>query len=99
MITLIIQIKSLFFSFFYGIFLAILLNLNYKYIYKSKLGYRLLINLLFVISNVLLYFIILKLINDGIIHLYFIFMIIIGFVISNHQLKKRVIKCKANKNS
>lgn len=94
MIALIIQIKSLIFSFFYGLFLAILLNLNYKYIYKSKRFYRILINILFVISNVLLYFIVIKLINNGIVHPYFIFMIIIGFSISNYQLKRLTFKRK-----
>ncbi len=94
MIELVIQIKSLVFSFFYGVLFAILLNINYKYIYKSKLGYRILINIMFVISNVLLYFIIIKIINNGIIHFYFVVMIIMGFLISNYQFKKLKIMIK-----
>lgn len=101
MIDLVIQIKSLIFSFFYGVFFAILLNINYKLIYKSKLGYQILFNSAFVISNVLLYFTIIRLINNGIINFYFIFMIILGFLACNHQLKNKILtrKCKTNNNS
>lgn len=88
MIELSIQIKSLIFSFFYGILFSILLNINYKYIYDGPLFYRIAITFLFVLNNVLLYFIIIKILNDGIIHLYFIIMLILGFFTVNVNLKK-----------
>ena len=72
MIPLNIQINSIIFSFLYGSFFSILLNINYKYIYYSKGIKKILINLFFVIDNILLYFIILRYINNGIFHFYFL---------------------------
>ncbi|MDD4411381.1 MAG: hypothetical protein PHO58_02610 [Bacilli bacterium] len=47
-----------------------------------------LISLVFVIDNVLIYFIGLKKINNGIIHNYFLLMILIGFFIMELIVKK-----------
>ena len=66
MIPLDIQIKSIIFSFLYGMFFSFLLNLNYKYIYYSKGVFKILVNVFFVVDNVFLYFIILRYINNGI---------------------------------
>jgi hypothetical protein len=84
-----VQIKSLTFSFFYGIFFSFILNINYKYIYSGLLIYRTITNLLFVINNVLIYFIILKKINNGIIHPYFFIMTLIGFFVFNSKVRKK----------
>jgi hypothetical protein len=94
MMELDIQIKSLIFSFIYGIFFSFVLNLNYKYVYKSKGIYKIVINALFIIDNVLLYFLILKKINSGIIHFYFILMIILGFILFHTKFKKLYSKIK-----
>jgi hypothetical protein len=88
MIELSIQIKSLIFSFFYGILFFLLLKINYKYIYGCSLIYKIIINLLFVMNNVILYFIILKKINNGIIHFYFILMIIAGYFTGNYHFRR-----------
>jgi len=88
MISLDIQLKSILFSFLYGCFFSILLNLNYKFIYYSKGIKKILINIFFVIDNVLLYFIILRYINCGIFHFYFLLSIILGFVIVNKVTSK-----------
>ena len=79
MIPLNIQIKSIVFSFLYGMFFSFLLNLNYKFIYYSKGILKILINIFFVVDNVLLYFIILRYINNGIVHFYFILSLVIGY--------------------
>lgn len=82
-----IQIQTLAFSLIYGMFFSLIMNLNYKYIFNSKLYYKVIINLLFVIGMVLLYFILLRKINNGIFHSYFIIMIILGFFIGNYKTK------------
>ena len=79
MIPLDIQIKSIVFSFLYGMFFSFLLNLNYKFIYYSKGILKILINIFFVVDNVLLYFIILRYINNGIVHFYFLLSLVIGY--------------------
>ena len=88
MIPLNIQIKSIIFSFIYGCFFSFLLSTNYKYIYLSKGIKKLLFNFVFVIDNALLYFIILRYINNGIVHFYFILSIIIGFITVNKMTSK-----------
>ena len=79
MIPLNIQIKSIVFSFLYGVFFSFLLNLNYKFIYYSKGILKILINIFFVVDNVFLYFIILRYINNGIVHFYFLLSLVIGY--------------------
>lgn len=87
-----IQIKSLVFSFLYGIFFSIFFRLNYKYLYFEKLWIRIIISVLFSLDMSILYFVILKEINFGIIHPYFIGMIVLGFILANyfynHKLRK-----------
>jgi len=96
MIDLTIQIKSLIFSFFYGILFSLLLNINYSIIHHKFLIYRVIVNILFVFDNVLLYFIILRVINNGIVHYYFIIMIFLGFIISDVKWKKIRLKLIIN---
>lgn len=79
MILLKTQIKSIFFSFLYGVFFSFMLSLNYKFIFYTEGIVKILINFLFILDNVFLYFILLRFINNGIVHYYFIFSIILGF--------------------
>lgn len=83
MIPLDIQIKSIIYSFIYGIFFSFLLNLNYKFIFYSKGIIKITINFLFILDNTLLYFIILRYINNGILHYYFIISLFLGFLCVN----------------
>jgi len=78
-----LQLLTLMVSFIYGIFFSFFLSLNYKFIYSDKKIFKIIISLLIVIVSVLLYFIILKMINNGIFHMYEIFFIILGFIIEN----------------
>lgn len=82
-----IQIISLLFSYLYGILFSFLLNFNYKIIYLKNKLYKILTTFLFVIVCTLIYFIILKIINEGIVHLYFFLMIILGFFTVNNKFK------------
>jgi len=83
-----VQLKSLLFSLFYGLLFSIMLRINYKYMYKGPLILKILINLFFVMDNVLIYFIFLKKLNEGIVHTYFLLMILLGFVIMELLFKK-----------
>ena len=94
MIPLNIQIKSIVFSFLYGIIFSILTNLNYKFIFYTKKVFRIIINILFVLDNVVIYFIILRLINDGIIHYYFIVSLVLGYLSVNKMSHKLLFKRK-----
>ena len=89
-----IQIKSLVFSFLYGIVFAAFFKLNYRYLYFEKLIIRLIISILFSLDMSILYFIILKEINYGVIHPYFIGMIILGFILTNYFCKHKLINRK-----
>ena len=87
-----IQIYSLLFSFFYGIFVFFLLELNYKLLYTGKIA---LINyyILFVVMFIsLLYFYGLLKINNGIIHIYFLIVMFTGYMLSFVIYRK--IRCK-----
>lgn len=91
MISLDIQIKSIIFSFIYGAFFSFLLNLNYKFIYYSKGILKILINAFFILDNVFLYFIILRFINNGIVHFYFLLSMFLGYL-SVNKMASKVIK-------
>lgn len=86
-----IQLITLIFSFFYGIFFSIYLGINYKYIYSNKKIFKIIITFLVVITSVLLYFIILRKINNGILHPYHILALIIGFIFQN-LIKEKLVK-------
>ena len=78
-----IQLKVLIVSFTYGIMLAYIIRGQYKYFFNAKLWYKLILNSLFVFDIVVLYFLVLKTINHGIFHIYFLFLIILGFLLGN----------------
>jgi len=74
------QVITLFFSFLYGIFFELTLHGTGSLIYhKSKLICYV-STFLFIISHVILYFIILQKINYGIVHIYSIISFILGFM-------------------
>lgn len=78
---LLIQIKSLAFSFIYGIFFAFTYKINYKYLMANSIFFRIVLNFLFILDHVLLYFILLSIINNGILHIYFFFSFILGIIL------------------
>lgn len=91
MMSLDIQIASLCFSFCFGIFFSLLLNINQKIIYSSKTFIKLFGTVLVVFLSVLIYFILLLYINNGIFHPYEIVMITLGFYAENtlHKMKNK----------
>lgn len=85
-----IQIISLIFSFLYGIFLFIIFKLEYKCIFLLKKRYQIICNFIYCIVFSLLYFFLLLFINNGSLHLYFLLLIIFGFLLS-YQLSKKIV--------
>ena len=83
-----IQIISLVFSFFYGIFFSFFVNLNYSFLMFPKKVIRITMILLFFLNMAFIYFVCLQLINNGIIHPYFFLMIFMGFIFSFSFFKK-----------
>ena len=79
--TLLLQIKSLFFVFIYALFFSFTFNTNKKFLlHKNKL-YKIIINVLFFLDHVLLFFILLKEINNFILHFYYVPSFILGIIL------------------
>ena len=84
-----IQLQVLTVSFVYGILFSYLLKLQYKFLFESTKFYKILITFLFVFDNCLLYFLILRAINNGIFHIYFLLVLILGFFVGNNFIRKK----------
>ena len=85
---LLVQFQVLIVSFVYGIMLSYIVKLQYKYMFIGKLWYKIIFNIVFMIDIVLLYFLMLRLIDDGIFHIYFLFLIVLGYVLGNSLINK-----------
>lgn len=83
-----VQIQSFIYSFAFGIFFSFMINFHYRFLFSGKRSFRLVFNLLFVVVHVMLYFLFLKMINSGVIHIYFLMMIFVGFLFGNYYTKK-----------
>ena len=90
------QILSLLFSFGYGIIVSYLFNLNYNFIYKTSLLYKIVINILFCINLGLIYFLLIKVINYGVVHIYFVLMFLLGFslFVGKYKFLRNLIQVK-----
>lgn len=94
------QILSLIFSFVFGILFSICTNLNYRFIFCKSKPLQIIITSIYVIDAALLYFLILKKVNEGIVHSYFFIAAAIGFFVGFIKLsnyvnwfKKKVKRC------
>ena len=85
-----IQIISFIFSFIYGIFLFILIFLQRKILFCRNKRRKIFTNSLFCIVISILYFIFIYFINNGVLHLYFLLLIIFGFLVAYNYVKKYV---------
>lgn len=97
-----IQLICMFVSFIYGIFICLFLLIN-KYLFnKNNKIIRILIDLLNVYVIVVLYTIIIYQLNKGIFHLYFLLLMLFGFLFMKKyvnftidvlkRVKKKIIK-------
>lgn len=84
-----LQFKTIIFSFLFGIYLSIILGLNYKLIYHDKKLISFFSTFLIIIGSVILYFFLLQKINYGMLHLYGILFIIVGYLIE-HFLHNKI---------
>lgn len=86
------QIISLIFSFIFGIFVYLILELMYKFIYNRKIYIKIIFSITFSLFISSGYFILLLFINNGIIHFYFFLMIILGYLFANIVFCKYIVK-------
>ena len=77
------QLWSLGFSFIFGILFSILLKVNYKILFTTKKHIQILGNFLFLLDVSLFYFLSIKFINNGILHVYFLIIFFVGWYIGN----------------
>lgn len=82
-----IQIQSLISTCVYGMFLSFTYNLLYRFLYTKNKVMLVLNNFIYMIFNVFLYFTMLMLINNGVVHVYFLLMTFLGFLIGNSKCK------------
>ncbi len=87
-----IQLLSIFFSFAYGLIFSILYILFTNFLYKPAKRYKILINLLFVTVTFLIFFIILKIINNGMLHFSLFFIFFSTFLFFQNRFKNVVPK-------
>ncbi len=73
-----VQLQSMVVSFSYGILLSYLLRLFYSWLFLSKKVFRIIFTFLFCFTICIFYFYCLYLINGGVIHFYFLFLLGFG---------------------
>ncbi len=83
-----IQLISFLFSFLFGVFLYLTSLLNYKLIKKHSLFIKYLITFVYVVDVALLYVLLMYKVNYGVIHVYFLLVMGIGFLLSCFYYKK-----------
>lgn len=78
-----LQINLIFFSLIYGIIFSLFLDLNYKLLHHKNIIIKYISTILCTIISVISYFYGIQKICYGILHIYSIILIIIGFIIPN----------------
>lgn len=76
-----IQIYSFGYSFLYGVLFYVLLELFNKITFDGKKIWKVIYSLIFIMGLSLLYFLGLMYINNGYLHIYFLLMILVGYII------------------
>ncbi len=92
-----IQLISLIFSFFYGIFFYITGYFNYNLLKKSNLVLQYIISFFYALDVALLYILLMYKINYGVIHIYFVGILVIGYIFGIVNVKKLRKKCQVIK--
>ena len=87
-----IQIKSIVMSFLYGIFFSLMFNLLYNFLFTKYKILNVFTNLMFSFFMFGLYFLLLYIVNEGIVHLYFLVSMFIGFYFYNKIFVKFRVK-------
>lgn len=92
-----IQIQSLIVSYIYGLFFSLTYNLLFFILYHNNKYLRILFDLLYIFILFTLYFYILLVINKGIVHIYFVILLVLGFITGNYKTKKIRVEMKKSK--
>jgi len=87
-----LQLYSLIGSFGFGIFVYLTLELMHKLIFNNNIYVKIFFSLVYSLVISLIYFIILLNINNGIIHIYFLLMVIVGYTVANFVYVKLFVK-------
>ena len=74
------QIYLILYSYIYGFLFSYILSYTYQYIYKQTVIPKIILSFLFVLNAVFIYFICLRKINYGILHVYSFLLILLGFI-------------------
>lgn len=91
-----IQLISFFSSFLFGIFFSFVSRYHYNMVVSLKKVFQYLLTFLFILDVSLFYILILYYINDGVVHLYFIVVTVIGYLVEKkifQFVKKNVKYC------
>lgn len=89
-----IQIYSLVFSFVFGFVVYFLLELIHNIIYNKKKYISIIFSLIFSLIISIVYFSFLKIINNGILHVYFFMMVLLGYTLAKFVYVKLFVKLK-----
>ena len=89
--SLIIQIQTIAYTFLFGIIVSLLFNLLYKILFTKKIIINFITNFLFMFIMSSLYFYFLLKVNDGVIHIYLLFIFLISFFLYYRIFRK--IRC------
>ena len=92
--SLIVQIQSFFISFLYGIFISFVFNLLYNFLFTRYKTINIITNLFFSLLVFGIYFFLLYIVNNGIVHVYFLMTFFISFYIYNKLFVKFRVKLK-----
>ena len=92
--SLLVQIQSLSISFLYGIFLSFIFNLLYNILFTRYLIINIITDLFFSFVMFGIYFFLLYLVNDGIVHVYFLIILFVSFYLYNKIFVKFRVKLK-----
>lgn len=78
-----VQIQSFVVSFVFGFLFSYVVNIFYHHLFKGKIWVQIFWNFILVLGSSLLYFYILKAVNHAVIHIYFLMMVLIGYLSGN----------------
>ena len=82
-----VQIVSLIFSFFYGIIFYFVGYILKRFLFNKNIIIALVCSFLFMLFFSTIYFIFLWYLNSGIVHLYYLFMFIVGYIFVQYFIK------------
>lgn len=77
-----IQLYSFICSFLYGVVFYFFLNIFNKIVIKMNVIFRFVLSFVYIILMSSLYFIMLLFVNNGVVHIYFLLLILVGYMIA-----------------